>query len=267
MEIQVFESANGIELRAKTGSFRAWRHLAAETGAEMKLPKHDGLCPYCGGWRSDVTLENYGKVWCLCKVLERGAALHFENARFSSPVKSEYKLEQLQPWGSTELQDAIVMLVDKLNEWLLWPEKWWTIMGTVGMGKTHMIVSLANELRPWSLYITAGDLEGKVFEGMDKSSDFSLERLIKAVSHTPFLFLDDVGAEYGGDFFKSVLRRVIDFRYQRPSEYVTVVASNLRPRELVEYDKRIADRLLDKYIGEKVLLTYKESWRRHGDTV
>lgn len=266
MNIQVFESAEGVELRAKTGSFRAWRHLAAKTGTEMKLPKHDGLCPYCGGWLSDIELEGYGKVWCLCKTLQRGEALRFSQAQFSSPIKNEYKLDQLQPWGSTKFQNALMTIVGELEEWLEWPEKWWTIMGTVGIGKTHMIVSLANELRPWSLYVTAGDLESKVFEGMDDSSDYSLGRLIHVVSHAPFLFLDDIGAEYGGDFFMSVLRRIIDFRYQRPTEYVTVVASNLRARELAQYDRRIADRLLDKHIGEKVLLTYDQSWRRHGNT-
>jgi DNA replication protein DnaC len=183
----------------------------------------------------------------------------------------ERKLSQLQMWGSIPFQQALRSEIEDLEEWLEWPERWLLITGTVGLGKTHMLQSLAQELAPWSLYITAGDFEGKVFQGLDRSNRFTVEEFIFVLSHAPFLFYDDLGAMYGSPFPQKTLRRVIDYRYSRPSEYVTVIASNLnatKPNEFIEYDVRMADRIMDKHICDVLEIRYDSSWRTDGnDTV
>jgi len=187
-----------------------------------------------------------------------------QHAKLSSPIRPEYNLGQLEPWGSSGIQAALMQIVDSLEQWLIWPDKWITIMGSVGIGKTHMLHSLANNLRPWSLYITSSDLQSKVFEAMDRDSNFTVEDVVHIASHAPFLFLDDLGAEYGNsNFAMAILRRIIDYRYQRPEEYVTVVSSNLNQTQIVDFDPRIADRLFDNKIGSSILLNYSQSWRRH----
>jgi DNA replication protein DnaC len=263
MKVKAFDSAAGIELRPKTGSFRAWRHLAAEENTKMEIPL-DTLCTFCNGWLSDRNLRGYGEVWCICQVLKFGERYRLAHGQFASPMR-DYKLSDLQIWGDDDFQDDLQITLMNMEEWLKWPEEWLVIEGTIGVGKTHILQSLAHVLKPWSLYITASDFESKLFFGMDKSSDYKVEQFIYTVSHAPFLFLDDLGTEYGAKFPKAALRRVIDYRYSRPSEYVTVVATNLRIRQLIRYDERVADRLLDKHIGSLIQLRNKESWRRHGE--
>jgi DNA replication protein DnaC len=265
MKVQAYISAAGIEVRPKTGSFRAWRDLAAKENTPLKLPPDDP-CPFCEGWLSAKTLEGYGEVWCVCQVLRFGEQYRLAHSQFASPMQKR-SLDDLHPWDNPKFQKVYSNMLKGMSEWLEWPETWITFMGSVGIGKTHILQSLAQELVPWSLYITASDFESKLFLGMGKESDYKVETLIRVVSYAPFLFLDDLGTEYGSKFPKAALRRVIDYRYSKPSEYVTVVASNLTADELMRYDERVADRLLDKHIGGMIDLRTTRSWRRYGKDI
>lgn len=266
MQIKEYQSVAGIPIRPYTASFLAWRDLARKTGTRMILPENE-LCPFCGGWLSANNLEGYGQVWCICEILKRGSHLSLLHGRFASVTK-ERKLSELELWGDTDFRNAFGNLIAGMENWLLWPNKWITLLGSVGIGKTHILMALSQELKPWSLYITAGDFESKLFMAMNNKRDdgFTVEELISTVSHAPFLFLDDLGAEYGSKFPKATMRRVLDFRYSKPEEYVTVVASNLDPGELMMYDERMGDRLLDRHIGILVDMRYPESWRQHGNS-
>jgi DNA replication protein DnaC len=141
---------------------------------------------------------------------------------------------------------------------MLWPQKWVHIQGRVGCGKSHMLMALATYLGTWALYITATDLESKVFKALE---DKELEDMVESIKRAPILLLDDIGMDYGSDFPKSIMRKIIDFRYTVPWEFVTVTTSNLGRVELRAYDQRIADRILDDKIGKVLRLPNVGSWR------
>ena len=264
MKIKEYTSASGVKVRPMTGSFRAWRHLSAETNRVFEMPE-TGECPFCGGWLSWRDLEGYGEVWCICQVLKFSERYKLMHGMFASPME-EKTLAQIEPWGNSAFRNGLMATVNHMEEWLKWPERWVLLLGTNGIGKTHILQSLARALEPWSLYITASDFESRLYQGLSDESNYSVETFLHVVSHAPFLFLDDLGTEYGSKFPKAALRRVVDYRYLRPSEYVTVIASNKTPRELTQFDMRIGDRLLDDHIGDSYQITYDKSWRRHAGT-
>jgi DNA replication protein DnaC len=145
----------------------------------------------------------------------------------------------------------------------MWPSKWITILGDPGSGKSHVLSALDKKLNPWSLYITSADFEAKSFRATKGVAEYSLEDMLDVISQAPILLYDDFGLEYGKDYIRALIRRVFDFRYRRPTEYITIVTSNLDKSELYETDPRIADRILDNKIGKLIVLEDVASWRRH----
>ena len=263
MKVHVFEDNKGIETRGTTSSFRAWRAFTAKAETPM-YPNfsNDNVCRICGGWLSNINLVDYGKVICICEIEKIEKRLKYTHGRFSSKTSRKNTLDDLQLWGhDLKFKEKLAEAIQGVTDWLEWPEKWLVLGGSVGTGKTHILLSIQRELEPWALYITASDLEGMIFESMQRTSDFALEELVNAAKYAPFLLLDDIGTEYGSDFPRAILRRIIDFRYQRPTEYVTVIASN----KIKGYDPRITDRILDKHIGQTFILATDKSWRQHGN--
>jgi DNA replication protein DnaC len=61
----------------------------------------------------------------------------------------------------------------------------------------------------------------------------------------PILLIDDLGIEYGGPLFKSMIDRVVDGRIKRFPDKPTVITTNIPTQDLRNYIERTGDRLMD----------------------
>lgn len=249
-------------------SFLAWRAWYKKHPGSMTIARDDkGTCLVCEN-RLELNTEEYGRVRCVCWLKDTEGFLEIETASYRSQYLKRY-MDDYQPWGDKSSQDRIIEIKDLIADWMEWPKKWLLLTGMVGCGKSHILTSIATEFGSWCLYITAGDFEQFVFSAMQ---NHNLDEMMQIIKKAPLLVFDDLGADYGSDFIKSNLRKVIDFRYMLPTEYVTVIATNLRrfsnikrERTLRSYDARIADRILDQHIGITIPFENIASWRSHAD--
>jgi len=241
----------------KIQSWAAWRQFFNAEGLPMEVARgEDGECIRCNGEGWINSLE-YGDIRCICDILSLEARYKQVSITYRSRFEPK-SLDDLQPWGDIASEDEIITTVDYLKEWVQWPDRWVHIQGQVGSGKSHMLTALACELGHWALYITAADLESRVFQAL---KDDSLEDVLDSIKTHPILLIDDLGADYSSGFPKSQLRKIIDYRYLLPHDYITVTTTNLRRPELRDYDMRISDRVLDDKIGHIIRLDNVKSWR------
>jgi DNA replication protein DnaC len=257
VQITTRETFEGTLVINKVQSWAVWREWFRGKNLPTKATYgHDGICIRCedDGWFNSV---EFGPVMCICSILKLEA--NYKRISYEYRTRFETKsLDDIEPWGDIQSQDEIITAVDYFKEWIKWPDKWVHIQGKVGCGKSHILAALACELGPWALYITAADLESKIFQALN---DHSLEQLVEDIESIPILLLDDIGLDYGSEFPKSQMRKIIDFRYLQPQEFVTVTTTNLLRPELRQYDLRISDRILDDKVGHIIRMPNVGSWR------
>jgi|GEM_PF-2788872 DNA replication protein len=113
------------------------------------------------------------------------------------------------------------------------------LFGNTGTGKTHLGVSILQSRMKDKLpgvYITITDL-------MRRLKNFSAgntETILEVAKQTPFLLLDDLGAERGSAYEATLLFEILNHRaiYRRiegnPKGLITVITSNYDPNSLAD---------------------------------
>jgi len=253
--------ADGNTLPSMTESYLAWRAHCARTHRPMQPTFVNGTCSLCEGWR-ELQTSQYGRMWCICEVAKRTQELDLQHSEYRSISNADATLDNFEPWGTDDSQDQIIILTDYLKEWLMWPSQWVTLIGGVGSGKSHLLSALDKMLKPWSLFITVTDFESKAFKATKGKAEYTLEDMLSVIQQAPILLFDDLGLEHGSEYIVSLERSVMDFRYRRPEEYVTVVTTNKSRSKLYEWDTRVADRILDNKVGKLFMLDKIASRRR-----
>ena len=116
---------------------------------------------------------------------------------------------------------------------------------TKGSGKTRLACSLGNAIIATNTmkvsYIKTIDLLSTIRDTYNKKEpDITEKELIDGIKKTPFLIIDDIGAEKPNDFVNSVFLNILDYRISHL--LVTVFTSNV-PQNGLKLDERIADRI------------------------
>ena len=261
IKVKTYTNGEGTHI-STIDSYLAWTEMTKEmrlNDAKM-LYDEDGACAYCHG-AMELNTKEFGKMRCICQLAPKELQMEKTIAQYSDmhPPKS---MTDLKIWGDTNSRRDISDLKKLISKWKQNPDKWITLMGLPGCGKTHVLQSLDTYFHPWSLYVTTMNLESRFYQALD---DNSLPELIDAIKRVPILLLDDLGSDYGKDYVKANIRKIIDFRYSLWQEFPTVVATNYWAREIKDkYDPRIGDRLLDHHIAHVIELEV-ESWRVNHD--
>lgn len=264
LKVPIYIEANGIKNYSRTFSYFVWKDtVGSDLSKAPPIPKNDeGLCSYCNGYK--ICNSPWGMIRCLCDMQEEQQYL-LNNTMMYKTSYMPNSLSKLEIWGDAASQTSLIETIDYIQKWLTWPDKWITIIGIPGCGKSHILASIATTLGPWALYISMADFEARIFEAMDTNT---LPDLINVIKRVPVLLLDDLGADYGSEFVKSNLRKVIDFRYQRVQEFPVVVTSNfLNAAAFYRYDNRIADRLLDVTHSKAITMNVKSYRRNDGNSI
>ena len=121
------------------------------------------------------------------------------------------------------------------------------LLGKPGTGKTHLAVSIANQIISTSsataVYRTVGAVLQAIRATFDRSGDQSEAQILSSLIGPSLLVLDEIGAskEKPSDFELSTLFTIINGRYeqQRP----TIIVSNLKAEEL---PGALGDRCVDR---------------------
>lgn len=261
MEVSTVKDQEGNEIPSLTQSYFVWKQHFDALNMPLKAIKKDGVCTFCGG-NQEVVTKQYGRMWCACKIESRTNILRMITAEYKSIGIVGATLDNFKIWGEWNKQvDQLIIMLDLVKEWVEFPNSWLKIEGPPGTGKSHILSAINRIFEPWSLYINSMDLENKAYKTM-RSNGTNLNDMLDTVSQVPILLFDDLGSEYGKEFIVSLVRYIIDFRYQRPTEYITVVASNFDVGELYRgFDPRISDRIHDTNITKIINLEHVSSWR------
>lgn len=122
------------------------------------------------------------------------------------------------------------------------------LLGKPGTGKTHLAISIANDImtrtQHTAVYRTLGGVLHDIRESYDSGSQTNEAWIIKGLVTPSLLVLDEIGVskEKPSDFELTTLFSIINGRYER--ELPTVIVSNLGPKELaLSIGERSADRL------------------------
>lgn len=255
-EAKIFVDTNGSHI-SMIDSYIAWTEITKEMSMlDTQNPYENKVCKFCDGFE-EVVSNKYGKIHCLCRLRTEEKMLMQINSNFADLHEKKY-INDLQIWGDKDSQKELMELKKEFIKWMEYPDYWITIHGIPGSGKSHLLMSAAEYFKNWSLYITTSSLESRIFQAME---DESLQSLVDTIKRIPILLLDDIGSDYGKDFARSVIRKILDYRYMLAKQFPTVITTNLGTTGLIAYDARIADRVHDKQIAKTFILKHVLSWR------
>ncbi len=116
--------------------------------------------------------------------------------------------------------------------------------GKVGTGKTRLACTIANELIKAGYTVAYTDVLDLLFEvkaTFSKGSQKTETEIFHNCIAPDLLILDDIGTEFGSDFDKAFLHRVINTRYKQVKP--TILVSNLADSDL---GKSLGDRTIDR---------------------
>lgn len=134
----------------------------------------------------------------------------------------KYSLETYKPTKATMGMYQLVKrylehfeAISKSNEY----NKGLALMGTVGIGKTHLLLSVANYLLNKKIpvvFVYTPDLIEELRESQFVNDrDSNLNTKIKKLGEVPVLILDDIGIEKITGWVRQQYARIINLRYTR----------------------------------------------------
>lgn len=281
----IFDQANKVYLPSRIVSYANWKifystpqkqfgKLADKVGKsvhemtdkdfiealrkEKGLPEEPRVCPICNG---DLIVheKNLGVVYCMCYVVrwmrEAGSVLDPYRSAVNQSLRIGNFSTKINGYSST-LTDARNRFLEFVNS----PEKWIFIFGNTGSGKSHLLQATASALSPIALYITAYDIARYA-----RDIDGNIERAISTIERAPILILDDYGIQKDTEWLTSMISRIIDFRYIRRFELPTIVSSNYNLSQISMIDQRIASRLSDIKLVDRIDFSQIPDYRTNGN--
>ncbi len=131
--------------------------------------------------------------------------------------------------------------------------KWLVLMGVHGSGKTHLTAAMANDRLSRglpTLFINTPDLLDALRASFGGEGSGSYDKVFFEVRATPFLILDDFGAQSSTSWAKEKLYQILNYRYN--AQLPTVITTN---QTLEEIDAPLQSRMSDQeYCGVLAVL-------------
>ncbi len=210
-------------------------------------------CSICGGvgfLRREVVVDHpdFGRaIPCDCKVRETQQA-SVDSLRNASGLAHLAQMTfagfrpdgiGLPPDKRKNLRDAYEAARHFSNE----PRGWLLLKGGFGCGKTHLAAAIANDRLTRDepvLFVVVPDLLDHLRATFAPTSRVTYDDRFESIRATPFLILDDLGAQTTTAWAQEKLFQLFNYRYN--AQLPTVITTN---RELEEIDARVRSRLAD----------------------
>ncbi len=187
-------------------------------------------------------------IFCECRLRE----WEWDNLqhwrRFTSLPKGTRlpSLDDFTKYGDSARWEPMKQALDHAHQLTAQPTymDWMTLMGAVGTGKTMLLLAIYAQLKPYAVYLGAGDLTSQIFESFGKGGE--TEDLTEALARVPVLLLDDFGIGAENKTVQGKITQILDHRYRLRRYRPTFVATNLNRKDLSKSNARVASRILDQ---------------------
>jgi DNA replication protein DnaC len=211
------------------------------------------VCPICGGagfLRREVPIDHpdFGRaVPCECKLRETRDA-EIADLRSSSGIAhlSQMTFDSFRSDGiglNPDKRKNLRQAYETARQFANDARGWLLLKGGYGCGKSHLAAAIANErlARGESvLFVVVPDLLDHLRATFAPTSRVTYDERFETVRSTPFLILDDLGAQSVTAWATEKLFQLLNYRYN--TQLPTVITMN---RELEEIEPRIRSRLAD----------------------
>lgn len=128
--------------------------------------------------------------------------------------------------------------------------------GPNGAGKTHLAAALTWHFwTPWhGRIVSFTDVLETIRRGFDQDAGYVPDDIIDSLKQTPWLVIDDLGAEKLTRWVSTTLYRIIDYRWNQVDTQRTIVTTNLTIEEFRETyndgdDPMAGSRLASRFAG------------------
>ncbi len=203
----------------------------------------DEVCPICYGSGLEI-VPGKGARPCACrrkdvhtqllervKLPKRYAQCHFHNFKPQNPSQER----------AFNYASKLAMEFPAVERGLL-------IMGSVGVGKTHLAVSILKGLteRGFScLFYEFGSLLKEIQDSYNASTQTSELRVLSPVFNAEVLVLDEVGATKPSDWVRDTMAHIINTRYN--DRKLTIFTTNY-----LDERKSVREEILEDRIGTRL---------------
>jgi DNA replication protein DnaC len=140
------------------------------------------------------------------------------------------------------------------------PDGWLTLLGSYGVGKTHLAAAIAHEALGRGetvLFAVVPDLLDHLRATFGPQSTVGYDERFELVRGVPLLVLDDLGAESATPWACEKLYQLVNHRYA--NRMATVITSNLKSEAI---EPRIYSRMCDPACGTLLTLRAPDYRRR-----
>ncbi len=218
-------------------------------------------CPRCqdAGWvRLDVPVghPNFGRVFpCDCKIREQQ-----ERSRDSLRRLSNLDAFQQHTFDDFDLVEGTEEAFEAARAYSNDPDGWLFLHGACGVGKTHLAVAAAIQIRQWNsnvLFAVVPDLLDHLRATFDPGRGVAYDERFNAIRGAFLLILDDLGTENTTPWAREKLYQLINHRYNE--RLPTIITSNQEHKMI---DERILSRLLDTHLTRDIKIDALDFRRR-----
>ncbi len=212
------------------------------------------ICKVCNGLKKVVQVINSEPVASPCprcsdvvevdELRRRGVPGRFTKAKFSNFVADNQALKR-----------ALAVC----SEWAENPSGWICISGPPGVGKTHLLCSIAYANRR-SIYVSSVDLFSRERKRIEDKS----VNLPDYAQYAGVLLLDELGAGMATDWEKDVIHRIVAMRYDEglPIAFATNFRVGTGSPRSLENSGRILPHTSSRILGEARVVEIDSKDRR-----
>ena len=187
------------------------------------------------------------------KLIEVGSKSQLTNnslGQVPSPMSSRMTFDKFDPAGNSssnrEQQNALIQTLNGCTTFAENPEGWILLTGPNGSGKTHLAISVANELEKKNIdvyYAFVPNLLDYLRASFSPTSSVNFDSVFESLKESEVLILDDLGGESSTPWAEEKLSQIIVHRHEL--RMPTIITSSLSLDELERSKPRIASRLVD----------------------
>lgn len=203
------------------------------------IAENNEVCPVCFGTGMEI-VPGKGARTCACRK-QNAHSGHLEKARLPRRY-SNCHFHNYKPVNDTQLKafnfaSKLAMEYPAVGQGLL-------LMGTVGVGKTHLAVSILKGLteRGFScLFYEFGALLKQIQDSYNSNTQTSELSVLSPVLNADVLVLDEVGASKPTDWVRDTMAHIINTRYNDTK--LTIFTTNYLDERRSEREETLEDRI------------------------
>ncbi len=151
--------------------------------------------------------------------------------------------------SNREQQNALQQTLTGCKTFAQNPEGWILLTGPNGSGKTHLAISIANELERAGksvYYAFVPNLLDYLRASFSPTTNVNFDVVFESLKESEILILDDLGGESSTPWAEEKLYQIIVHRHEL--RMPTIITSSLSLDELEHSKARIASRLVDSMV-------------------